>query len=78
MLLAGDKTGTVSVSNAETGLTLRLVSEHKNGAAVTALAVSSLCSHWLIATADRRLSVWQAAWVSDRVKTDYSNYYIYT
>eukprot|EP00116_Pleurobrachia_bachei_P007354 sb/3467616/ len=62
VLLAGDKTGTVSVSNAETGLTLRLVSEHKNGAAVTALAVSPLCSHWLIATADRRLSVWQASW----------------
>ena len=67
--MSGDATGLVSVINSETGLIMRVLSDHKkkggvDGAPVTALSFSSLSPHWLISTADRRVSVWCADWVS--------------
>ena len=63
--MSGDNNGLASVINSETGLIMRVISDHKkSNAAVTSLNFSSLSPHWLLATADRRVSVWAADWVS--------------
>ena len=63
VLISGDASGVVSVINSETGLIMRVISDHKR-ARVTSLDFSSLSTNWLVASADRRLSVWAADWVS--------------
>ena len=69
VLVSGDSAGIASVINAETGLIMRVISDHKQAsAAVTALDFSALSPHWLIATADRRVSVWAADWDVDSNK----------
>ena len=63
--MTGDESGLVSIINPESGLVMRVISDHKGSdGGVTALHFSSLTPRWLISTADRRTSVWQSDWVS--------------
>lgn len=50
---------------------MRIISDHhkKSAAPVTSLDFSSLSPHWLMATADRRASVWSADWVSSAAES---------
>ncbi|KAJ8037449.1 WD repeat-containing protein 90 [Holothuria leucospilota] len=75
VLISGSSDGIVAVSSPTTGITMRVISEHR-GAPITDLHVSSKqetenipglhCPHlWLAASADRRVSVWSSDWPKD-------------
>ncbi|XP_013393033.1 WD repeat-containing protein 90-like [Lingula anatina] len=73
MLLSGGSDGLIAVSSPTTGMTVRVISDHK-GAPITNIDVTlkedsnfgiSAPSLWLATSADRRVSVWSADWTKD-------------
>lgn len=73
MILSGGSDGLVAVSSPTTGMTVRVISDHK-GAPISCIDVTptqnleaGLSSPvlWLIASADRRVSIWSADWSRD-------------
>ena len=63
VLLSGSESGLLIVSSSTTGMTLRALSDHKLSP-ITALDAAG--DQWLAASADCRLSLWQADWSRDR------------
>ncbi|XP_015271116.1 PREDICTED: WD repeat-containing protein 90-like, partial [Gekko japonicus] len=74
IILSGDKEGLVAVSSPRTGMTIRLLTDHRsspinviNGTrkqhAELGVDGSDL---WLAASADRRVSVWVSDWMKDK------------
>lgn len=74
MILSGGDDGLVAVSSAVTGMTVRVISDHK-GAAISCLDVTviqdlddpdvSSPQLWLATSVDRRVSIWSADWSKD-------------
>ncbi|CAH1794798.1 unnamed protein product [Owenia fusiformis] len=73
MLLSGDCDGLICISSPTTGMTVRIINDHK-GAPITNIDVTftqdqDLEVHapllWLATSADRRVSVWSADWSKD-------------
>lgn len=73
MVITGGSEGLIAVSSPTTGMTVRVISDHK-GAPITNIDVS-VCQEqelsvsapqlWLATSADRRVSVWSADWSKD-------------
>ncbi|XP_046861047.1 WD repeat-containing protein 90-like [Xenia sp. Carnegie-2017] len=73
VFMSGSTDGVVAISSPATGLTVRLIQDHK-GAPITDMDIASHKNDhpsfnsprlWLIANADRRVSVWKADWSKD-------------
>ncbi|XP_070579992.1 WD repeat-containing protein 90-like isoform X2 [Ptychodera flava] len=74
VILSGSSDGLIAVSSPTTGMTIRVISDHK-GAPITDMHVTSkhemsdsglpATTLWLAASADRRVSVWVADWSKD-------------
>ncbi|XP_041363253.1 WD repeat-containing protein 90-like isoform X2 [Gigantopelta aegis] len=73
MILSGGSDGLIAVSSPTTGMTVRVVGDHK-GAVITNIDVTfrqdqdfgiSAPLLWLACSADRRVSVWSADWSTD-------------
>ncbi|XP_035829418.1 WD repeat-containing protein 90 [Aplysia californica] len=73
MILSGASDGLIAVSSPSTGMTVRIISDHK-GVAISNMDVTltkevdvgvSAPTLWLASSADRRVSVWSADWASD-------------
>ncbi|NXW82417.1 WDR90 protein, partial [Alopecoenas beccarii] len=74
MILSGGKDGLVAVSSPHTGMTLRVLSDHK-GSPITILQCTRKQYHdfgvegselWLATSSDRRVSVWASDWLKDK------------
>ncbi|XP_053550193.1 WD repeat-containing protein 90 [Bombina bombina] len=74
VLISGGKDGLMAVSSPRTGMTIRVLNDHK-GSPITTIQ----CTHrkpvdlglegeelWLAASSDRRVSVWTSHWTKDR------------
>ncbi|XP_047389218.1 WD repeat-containing protein 90 isoform X2 [Sciurus carolinensis] len=73
-ILSGDKDGVVAVSRLRTGMTFRVLSDHR-GAPISAIQSTSKkygdlgvegTDLWLAASGDQRISVWASDWLRDR------------
>ncbi|XP_010000960.1 PREDICTED: WD repeat-containing protein 90 [Chaetura pelagica] len=73
MILSGGKDGLVAVSSSRTGITLRVLHDHK-GSPITVLQCTRKQQQdfgvaggdlWLACSSDRRVSVWAADWLKD-------------
>ncbi|CAH3162897.1 unnamed protein product [Porites lobata] len=73
VIISGAEDGLLAISSPSTGLTIRLMNDHR-GAPITCLHVSSIKDQhyplsspllWLAASADRRVSIWSADWSKD-------------
>lgn len=74
IILSGGKDGLMAVSSPRTGMTVRVLSDHR-GSPITAIR-STRKKHddfdvegqelWLAASSDRRVSVWAADWLKDK------------
>ncbi|NXG66567.1 WDR90 protein, partial [Hemiprocne comata] len=73
MILSGGKDGLVAVSSSRTGMTIRVLHDHK-GSPITVLQCSRKQYQdfgveggdlWLATSSDRRVSVWAADWLKD-------------
>lgn len=73
MIISGGSDGLIAVSSPTTGMTVRVISDHK-GAPITNIDVTtrqeidspvSAPYLWLATSADRRVSVWSADWTKD-------------
>lgn len=73
-ILSGDKDGLVAVSHPCTGMTFRVLSDHR-GAPISAIQSTSKeygdlgvegVELWLAASADQRVSIWASDWLRDR------------
>ncbi|XP_051487835.1 WD repeat-containing protein 90 isoform X1 [Apus apus] len=73
MILSGGKDGLVAVSSSRTGMTLRVLHDHK-GSPITVLQCCRKQYQafgveggdlWLASSSDRRVSVWAADWLKD-------------
>ncbi|POI33813.1 hypothetical protein CIB84_002434, partial [Bambusicola thoracicus] len=74
MILSGSKDGMVAVSSPRTGMTIRILADHK-GSAITVLQCIRKQYHdfgveggelWLATSSDRRVSVWASDWLKDK------------
>ncbi|KAM6407489.1 WD repeat-containing protein 90 [Rhynochetos jubatus] len=74
MILSGDKDGLVAVSSPRTGMTIRVLADHK-GSPITVLQCTRKQYHdfgveggelWLATSSDRRVSVWASDWLKDK------------
>lgn len=74
MILSGGKDGMVAVSSPRTGMTVRILADHK-GSAITVLQCMRKQYHdfgveggelWLATSSDRRVSVWASDWLKDK------------
>ncbi|XP_068102464.1 WD repeat-containing protein 90 [Hyperolius riggenbachi] len=74
VLISGGKDGMIAITSSRTGMTIRVLSDHK-GAPVTSIQCSrrrveelSLQGGevWLAASSDRRVSVWTSDWLKDK------------
>ncbi|KAM9372410.1 WD repeat-containing protein 90 [Phaethornis superciliosus] len=74
MILSGDKDGLVAVSSPRTGMTLRVLADHR-GSPITVLQCTRKQYHelgleggelWLATSADRRVSIWASDWLKDK------------
>ncbi|XP_069726130.1 WD repeat-containing protein 90 [Phaenicophaeus curvirostris] len=74
MILSGAKDGLVAVSSPRTGMTIRILADHK-GSPVTVLQCTRKQYHdfgleggelWLATSLDRRVSVWASDWLKDK------------
>ncbi|XP_074053166.1 WD repeat-containing protein 90 isoform X2 [Macrotis lagotis] len=72
-IISGDKDGIVAVSSPRTGITIRVLDDHK-GSPITVIQSRSKEYYefgleggelWLAASADRRVSVWASDWLKD-------------
>lgn len=73
VIISGAEDGLLAISSPSTGLTVRLLNDHK-GAPITCIHISSVKDQqypmsspllWLAASADRRVSIWSADWSKD-------------
>lgn len=73
VIISGAEDGLLAISSPSTGLTVRLLNDHK-GAPITCIHVSSVKDQqyslsspllWLASSADRRVSIWSADWSKD-------------
>ncbi|XP_056017616.1 WD repeat-containing protein 90-like isoform X2 [Ostrea edulis] len=73
MIISGGSDGLIAVSSPTTGMTVRVISDHK-GAPITNIDVTtkqeldspvSAPYLWLATSADRRVSVWSSDWTKD-------------
>lgn len=69
VVLSGSQNGVVVVSSLSTGMTMRVINDHR-GASVCCIRRqrsynSASTSYWLAASGDRRISVWKADWSKD-------------
>ncbi|KAK3091415.1 hypothetical protein FSP39_019740, partial [Pinctada imbricata] len=73
MIISGGKDGLIAISSPTTGMTVRVISDHK-GAPITNIDVTvkddidvgiNAPLLWLATSADRRVSVWSADWSKD-------------
>uniref|UniRef100_A0AAR2K9A7 WD repeat domain 90 n=1 Tax=Pygocentrus nattereri TaxID=42514 RepID=A0AAR2K9A7_PYGNA len=72
VLLSGGRDGVLTVSSPFTGITLRIISDHK-GVPITTIQCTSKQEFglegnelWLAVSADRRVSIWAADWAKDK------------
>uniref|UniRef100_A0A4W3JBA1 WD repeat domain 90 n=1 Tax=Callorhinchus milii TaxID=7868 RepID=A0A4W3JBA1_CALMI len=74
VILSGDKDGLVAISSPRTGLTVRVISDHR-GSPITTIQCTLKkfdefglrgCEMWLSVSSDRRVSVWAADWLKDQ------------
>ncbi|XP_036389825.1 WD repeat-containing protein 90 [Megalops cyprinoides] len=74
VLLSGGKDGLMAVSSPLTGMTLRVISDHKGAPISTIQCVKKQYKQfelegnemWLAASADRRVSIWASDWMKDK------------
>ncbi|KAJ8284168.1 hypothetical protein COCON_G00030180 [Conger conger] len=74
VLLSGGKDGLMAISSPLTGMTLRIISDHKGVPISTIQCVKKKCIEfglegnemWLAASADRRVSIWASDWTKDK------------
>lgn len=74
VILSGSHSGLIAISNPSTGMTMRVVQDHK-GAPITDIQVNMdldmddpsfhALHKWLAVSGDRRVSVWKASWAKD-------------
>ncbi|XP_068921625.1 WD repeat-containing protein 90 [Petaurus breviceps papuanus] len=73
-IISGDKDGIVAVSSPRTGITIRVLDDHK-GSPITVIQSKNKEYYdfgleggelWLAASADRRVSVWASDWLRDK------------
>ncbi|KAL3876292.1 hypothetical protein ACJMK2_034157, partial [Sinanodonta woodiana] len=73
MIISGGSDGLIAVSSPTTGMTVRVITDHK-GTSITSIEVSNKQDQdvgisapllWLAASADRRVSVWSSDWSKD-------------
>ncbi|XP_065414804.1 WD repeat-containing protein 90 isoform X1 [Chrysemys picta bellii] len=74
IILSGGKDGLMAVSSPRTGMTIRVLIDHK-GSPITVIQCTRKQYHdfgveggelWLAASSDRRVSVWVSAWLKDK------------
>ncbi|KAM4697701.1 WD repeat-containing protein 90 [Rhinophrynus dorsalis] len=73
VLLSGGKDGLMAISSPRTGMTIRVLSDHK-GSPITAIQCTSRKPEelglegelWLAASLDRRVSIWSSYWSKDK------------
>uniref|UniRef100_A0A8C3RSM3 WD repeat-containing protein 90 n=1 Tax=Chelydra serpentina TaxID=8475 RepID=A0A8C3RSM3_CHESE len=74
IILSGGKDGLMAVSSPRTGMTIRVLIDHK-GSPITVIQCTRKPYHdfgveggelWLAASSDRRVSVWVSAWLKDK------------
>ncbi|NWX47799.1 WDR90 protein, partial [Steatornis caripensis] len=74
MILSGDTDGLVAVSSPRTGMTIRVLADHR-GSPITVLQCTAKQYRdfgveggelWLAASSDRRVSVWASNWLMDK------------
>uniref|UniRef100_A0A8C8S311 WD repeat-containing protein 90 n=1 Tax=Pelusios castaneus TaxID=367368 RepID=A0A8C8S311_9SAUR len=74
IILSGGKDGLIAVSCPRTGMTIRVLIDHK-GSPITIIQCTRKQFHdfgveggelWLAASSDRRVSVWVSAWLKDK------------
>ncbi|KAI1896220.1 hypothetical protein AGOR_G00092560 [Albula goreensis] len=74
VVLSGGKDGLMAVSSPLTGMTLRIISDHKGAPISTIQCVKKKCAEfglegkemWLAASVDRRVSIWASDWTKDK------------
>uniref|UniRef100_A0A4W5QC57 WD repeat-containing protein 90 n=1 Tax=Hucho hucho TaxID=62062 RepID=A0A4W5QC57_9TELE len=74
VILSAGRDGLMAVSSPVTGLTFRIISDHKGAPITTIQCVKKQYKEfglegnemWLAASADRRVSVWAADWMKDK------------
>uniref|UniRef100_A0A673Z2W4 WD repeat-containing protein 90 n=1 Tax=Salmo trutta TaxID=8032 RepID=A0A673Z2W4_SALTR len=74
VILSAGRDGVMAVSSPVTGLTVRIISDHKGAPITTIQCVKKQYKEfglegnemWLAASADRRVSVWAADWMKDK------------
>uniref|UniRef100_A0A8C6J029 WD repeat domain 90 n=1 Tax=Melopsittacus undulatus TaxID=13146 RepID=A0A8C6J029_MELUD len=74
MILSGGKDGLVAISSPRTGMTIRILADHK-GSPITALQCTMKqyqdfgvegSELWLATSSDRRVSIWASDWLKDK------------
>ncbi|MGH0128105.1 UNVERIFIED_CONTAM: hypothetical protein FKN15_033205 [Acipenser sinensis] len=74
VVLSGGKDGLMAVSSPRTGMTIRIISDHK-GASISCIQCTKKqynefglegSEMWLAASSDRRVSIWAADWMKDK------------
>ncbi|XP_048465623.1 WD repeat-containing protein 90 [Rhincodon typus] len=74
VIISGGKDGLMAVSSSRTGITIRVISDHK-GSPITAIECTRKkydefgldgCEMWLAVSSDRRVSVWATDWHKDQ------------
>ncbi|NWS74247.1 WDR90 protein, partial [Crotophaga sulcirostris] len=76
MILSGAKDGLVAVSSPHTGMTIRVLTDHR-GSPITVLQCTRKqyhdfglegCELWLATSSDQRVSVWASDWLKNKCK----------
>ncbi|MBN3306420.1 WDR90 protein, partial [Amia calva] len=74
VLISGGKDGLMAVSSPRTGMTIRVISDHRGASISTVQCVKKQYTEfglqgnelWLAASADRRVSIWASDWSKDK------------
>uniref|UniRef100_A0A7M4DUS3 WD repeat domain 90 n=1 Tax=Crocodylus porosus TaxID=8502 RepID=A0A7M4DUS3_CROPO len=74
IILSGSRDGLIAVSSPRTGMTIRLLTDHK-GSPISVIQCTKKqyhdfgvegCELWLAASSDRRVSIWVSDWLKDK------------
>ncbi|XP_019363134.1 PREDICTED: WD repeat-containing protein 90 isoform X1 [Gavialis gangeticus] len=74
IILSGSRDGLIAVSSPRTGMTIRLLTDHK-GSPISVIQCTRKqyhdfgvegCELWLAASSDRRVSIWVSDWLKDK------------
>ncbi|XP_019348592.1 WD repeat-containing protein 90 isoform X3 [Alligator mississippiensis] len=74
IILSGSRDGLIAVSSPRTGMTIRLLTDHK-GSPISVIQCTGKqyhdfgvegCELWLAASSDRRVSIWVSDWLKDK------------